>query len=206
MDPHCRPRGSGGDKSADFPKTNPNVPVGPGPPVGQPSPRRCHTRLCAGEQRGPSQGEAGQGPGSYSGPIGAVTGHWGIGSVLRWLPLPRGGLEGNRLDGAVPNRSPFCPHCPLTFSPTFSPTLCFSHSGILTVPETHQAHSCLRGFAQAAPCPGVPLTATPSAQHVFTPSRSAHTRPSATLSLFIPFTISSADSNLVLVYSNSVVS
>lgn len=112
-----------------------------------------------GSNGGPGQGEAGQGPGSYSGPIGSVTGRRGIGGVLRWLPLPRGGPEGDHLDGAVASRSPSCPHCPLTFSPLFSPTLCFSHSGILTVPETRQAHSCLRGFAQAAPCRGVPLKA-----------------------------------------------
>lgn len=76
---------------------------------------------------------------------------------------------------------------PFDLLPYFLPTLCFSHSGILTVPETHQAHCCLGGFAQAAPCQGVPLSSAGRDPFQTSP------RPPSPLGhalLFILFTIS----------------
>lgn len=140
-----------------------------------------------GRNGGPGRGEAGQGPGGCSGPIGAVTGRWGPGSVLRWLPPPRGGPEGCRLDGAVASRSPSCRHCPLTFSPTSCPLSASATAASSLCPRPTKltaASGALRRLPPARVCP--------SAQQVATPSRPARAHPSPLghALLFILFTIS----------------
>lgn len=93
---------------------------------------------------------------------------------------------------------------PFDLLPYFLPTLCFSHSGILTAPETHQAHCCLGGFAQAAPCQGVPLSSAGRDPFQTSPRPPVAPRPRSPF--YSLHNLSSAHSNLVLVYSYPVVS
>lgn len=101
----------------------------------------------------------------------------------RRLPLPHRGLRRGRLDSAAASRS--CSHCLLTFSISLPHCLCFSHSGRLTVLHTHQptpASGPLHRLAPAGLCCS-PLA--PSVRQVLSPSGSAPTHPSATLSFLL---------------------
>lgn len=66
------------------------------------------------------------------------SGHSGCGGAKE--DPPQGGWGKGPLDSAVASGSPSCPRCPFTFIPT---------RPLLDVPQTRQAHSCPRAFAQA---------------------------------------------------------